>query len=304
MVGLHGFWQIEVEVPEHAVAVFERALGRLGSVVSAANVDAPRWSVVAYCPAEPERTGLGVSLAVAAKATGIGAAPPARVTQVAPQDWLYAAKRLDPVRVGRFFVHESDYEGPRPGRALDLCIEAGLAFGTGAHETTRGCLLAMDRLARRRRFHRPYDLGCGSGILSFGAARLWPARVLACDLDPVAVKVTRDNARINRLGGRIRAVVGDGRKPRAILGGARHDLIVANILARPLKRLAPRLAGRLAPGGFLVLAGLLRDQEPLVLSAYRRHGIRLAGRIRFGGWSILVLARGGTAMFAQRPGWH
>ena len=304
MPGLQGFWQVEVEVPEQAVALFERALGRLGSVVSAANVDQPLWSVIAYCPAEPDRGALGVSLAVAVKATGIGTAPTPRVTQVAPQDWLFAAKRLDPVRVGRFFVHESDYAGPRPGRALDLRIEAGLAFGTGAHETTRGCLLAMDRLAKRRCFRRPFDLGCGSGILAFGAARLWPAKVLACDLDPVAVKVTRANARVNRLGSRIRAVAGDGRKPRVILGGPRHDLILANILARPLKALSVRLARRLAPGGFLVLAGLLRDQEPLVLSAYRQHRIRLAGRIRFGGWSILVLAKGGSAMLAQRPGWH
>jgi len=304
MAGLQGFWQVEIEVPERAVGVFERALARLGSVVSAADAEAPAWSVTAYCASAPEPGALALALAIGAKAAALDAVPRPRVTPVAPQDWLYAAKRLDPVRIGRFFVHESDYAGPRPGRVLDLRIDAGLAFGTGAHETTRGCLAALDRLAKRRRFRRPFDLGCGSGILSFAAARLWPGHVLACDLDPVAVAVTRVNARINRLGPRIRAVVGDGAKPRAVAAGPGFDLIVANILARPLKRLAPRLSRRLAPGGFIVLSGLLRDQEALVLSAYRRHGLHLAGRIRFGNWSTLVLSRRGGARLAQRPGWH
>ena len=168
-------------------------------------------------------------------------------------------------------------------------IEAGLAFGTGHHETTALCLAVLSELANKRAFRNVLDLGCGTGLLAIGAAKLWKRSVLASDIDPVAVDVTRDNARANGVGPLVRAVTADGLTNPILGGGAPYDLLIANILAGPLTQLAPSIIKALAPGAMLVLSGLLRNQEALVTSFYR--DLRFIGRRRDGPWSALVLEK-------------
>jgi len=182
---------------------------------------------------------------------------------------------------------------PRTG-GNELLIDAGPAFGTGQHATTRGCLLALDRLARRKAPGRILDLGCGTAVLAMAAARLWRHRrpqILASDIDAASVIEARRNIARNRLGDAIEAVAADGFRHPRLRAAAPYDLILANILALPLVRLAPTLSRHLAPGGVAVLSGLLEEQEPAVRNAYRAAGLILLGRFRLPGWPTLLLGR-------------
>ncbi|HEY2070264.1 MAG TPA: 50S ribosomal protein L11 methyltransferase [Rhizomicrobium sp.] len=208
-------------------------------------------------------------------------------------DWIRLSQEgLPPVRAGRFFVYGAHDAGEVPGGVIPIRIEAGMAFGTGHHETTALCLSALSDLAKRRRYANVLDLGCGTGLLAIGAARLWRRRVVASDIDPVAVDVTRANARANGEAALVLAVTADGLASPALAERAPYDLILANILAEPLTRLAPSIAASLAPGGTIVLSGLLRWQENLVLSFYRPHGLVLRRIHRQHAWSALVLESG------------
>jgi ribosomal protein L11 methyltransferase len=218
-----------------------------------------------------------------------------RAITVAPlpdQDWIKLSQEgLPPVRAGRFFVYGAHDAGRVPHGVIPLKIEAGMAFGTGHHETTALCLAAMSDLAKRRRFHNVLDLGCGTGLLAIGAAKLWRGRVMASDIDPVAVAVTQANARANGEGPNILAVTADGLTHPALAAHAPYDLIIANILASPLTFMAPSIASAMAPRGMAILSGLLRWQENLVLSFYRPHGLVLRQARRDGPWSALVLEK-------------
>jgi ribosomal protein L11 methyltransferase len=206
------------------------------------------------------------------------------------QDWIKLSQEgLPPVRAGRFFVYGAHDSGRVPHAVIPMRIEAGLAFGTGHHETTALCLGVLSDLAGRRQFARVLDLGCGTGLLAIGAAKLWRKRVRASDIDPVAIEVSRENAAANGVAPLVRATVSDGLNSPALAAGRPYDLIVANILAGPLTRLAPEIAHGLAKGGVLVLSGLLRWQENLVLGFYRPHGLVLREARRDGAWSALVL---------------
>ncbi len=208
------------------------------------------------------------------------------------QDWIKLSQEgLPPVRAGRFFVHGAHDAGQVPPGVIAMRIEAGLAFGTGHHETTALCLAALSELAKRRTFKRVLDLGCGTGLLAIGAAKLWRKQVIASDIDPVAVGVTRENARANGAAPFVRAVTADGLTHTAIRRRAPFDLIVANILASPLTQLAPAIVRSLTKGGMLVLSGLLANQENLVVSFYAPHGLILRARRRDGPWSALVLEK-------------
>ena len=208
------------------------------------------------------------------------------------QDWIKLSQEgLPPVRAGRFFVYGAHDAGEVPKGVLSIRIEAGLAFGTGHHETTALCLSVLSDLAKRRRFANVLDLGCGTGVLAIGAAKLWRTKVLATDIDAVAVLITRENAALNGEGPLVATAVADGMTHPAIAARAPYDLIVANILAGPLTQLAPGIARAVAPGGVLVLSGLLRWQENLVLSFYRPHGLKLRKIHRDGPWTALVLER-------------
>jgi ribosomal protein L11 methyltransferase len=215
------------------------------------------------------------------------------IEPVPDKDWVAESQRALPaIRAGRFFVHGSHVTEPKPRGTRAIQIDAGLAFGTGRHETTRGCLLALQRLARERKFRRPLDLGTGSGILAIAMAKLWAVPVLASDNDAQATRVARENAALNGAGDMVRAVTGAGYAAPAVRDGGPYDLIVANILARPLVRLAPGLARHLAPKGVALLSGLLVEQEEMVLAAHRRQGLDLLWRLRLGDWSVLAVGRG------------
>ena len=211
-----------------------------------------------------------------------------RVEPVPDIDWLAEnRKQFAPVAVGRYFIHGTLAPVRVPVGARSIVLDAGLAFGTGRHATTVLCLTAMDGLGRRRRpVRRVLDLGTGAGILAIAAAKTWPARVVASDIDPVAVRVARGNVRRNGVAARVTVVRGDG--PRTLGGG--FDLVLANILFAPLLAMAGDLAGALAPGGLAVLSGLLEGQVPAVLARYRHHGLYLDRRLQRDGWAALILA--------------
>ena len=211
-------------------------------------------------------------------------------------DWIKLSQEgLPPVRAGRFFVYGAHDAGLVPHGVIPMKIEAGMAFGTGHHETTALCLAVLSDLSKRRRFSNVLDLGCGTGLLAIGAAKLWRRRVIASDIDPIAIEVTRENAIANGEAPLVRALVADGLTHPAIAEAAPFDLIVANILAGPLTYLAPAIAKAIAPGGILVLSGLLQWQENLVAGFYRPHGLVLRTIRHDSSWSALVLERPQTS---------
>lgn len=221
---------------------------------------------------------------------------PVDVALLPDADWIRLSQEgLPPVRAGRFFVYGAHDKGRVPHGVIAMRIEAGLAFGTGHHETTALCLSVLSDLAKTRRFARIADIGCGTGLLAIAAAKLWHKKVIASDIDPVAIAVARENAVANHVAPYIRCVVADGMDNPALKARAPYDLIVANILAGPLTRLAPQLARAIVPRGVLVLSGLLHWQESLVLAFYRPHGLVLRKVRRNGPWSALVLERPSAA---------
>jgi len=276
-------WSIRVPVAADVpggVAAVEAALEPFSIALSTFEVGAAVWQVEALAAKRPDAGRLAAAL--------FGLPAPA-VARVPARDWVALSRRgLKSVRAGRFFVHGS-HIAKWPRGTIPICVDPGVAFGTGHHATTRGCLLEIDRLTRR--FARPLDLGCGSGILAIAMAKRWRVPVLAADNDPQAVAVARDNARSNGVGTLVRALKSSGYAAPAIGRKAPFDLVSANILARPLCRLAGGLARHLAPRGLAILAGLLADQEDMVLAAHRRQGLELVRRRRLDGWSILVLGR-------------
>ena len=217
------------------------------------------------------------------------------IEQLAEADWVTMSQSgLQPIRAGRFYVHTPMHRAQPPG-TIAFEIDAGLAFGTGQHATTAGCIEALDRLEREgSRFANIADIGTGTGLLAFAALALWPdARCIATDIDPVAVDVSRENAAINavRLGhgpGELLLAAADGMGSPMLAARAPFDLIIANILAGPLIELAPDFTAALAPGGSIVLAGLLGTQAQSVAEAYQSRGLALAGRSE-GEWPVLVL---------------
>ena len=211
-------------------------------------------------------------------------------------DWVTLSQAgLEPIRAGRFFVHTPTHREAIPAGATAFEIDAGLAFGTGQHDTTAGCLAALDRLeSAGETFANIADIGTGTGLLAFAALALWPeARGIATDIDPISIDVTRDNAAINgiKLGhdaGQLLLAVADGMDHPLLTARAPFDLLIANILAGPLIALAPAFATAVTPGATLILAGLLDTQADAVTAAYRAHGMTIAER-GVGEWCVLVL---------------
>ncbi len=215
------------------------------------------------------------------------------VKPVEARDWVAENRAsFQPIRAGRFFIHPTFYEGRPPAGAQSIALDAATAFGSGSHGTTKGCLLALDRIARRRRPRRILDMGCGSGILAIAMAKAWKRPVLAVDIDDEAVRVTAENARRNGVGNYVNTGAGPGFAAPIMQGKRDFDLIVANILARPLIAMAPSLARALSPGGEVVLSGLLTHQENQIVAAYRAQGLALVRRDRIDNWSTLVLKQG------------
>lgn len=285
-------WRVAITVPAFAAEPFARVLAEWLATVSVFGDDEdPERQVEGFDPQQPDAAALSVAMAILSRSQGI-AEPALTIEQIPPIDWLAATyEAFPPIRIGRFHIHGSHDRTRVPTGAIGLCVDAATAFGTGEHETTAGCLTALQRLAKRRRVRNVLDMGCGSGILAFAAARLWRAPVLAIDVDPEAVRVARINARANEVGRWVTARSGDGYADRHVAAGGPYDLIIANILARPLAAMAKDLAANLAFGGTAVLAGLLTGQQAQVLAAHRAQGLELVERLPVGDWPTLVLRK-------------
>jgi ribosomal protein L11 methyltransferase len=201
-------------------------------------------------------------------------------------------RALPPIVAGRFRIRGSHITEPAPPGAFDLLIEANAAFGTGRHETTRGCLLALQDIAKQRTAQRILDMGCGSGVLAMAAAKLWPCRVLGVDNDAPSLAVAAANLRANGVADAVRLLLSDGFRRAEVRRAGPYDLILANILAEPLCSMAQDLSRHLAPGGLAVLSGLLTWQAPQVVARYRAAGLTLVKRYPLGEWTTLVLRRG------------
>lgn len=284
---------IRIEVPEPALEAYEAALGSVCATVGFFRDDATGcWLVEGVRQAGADEAELTAALALAAALTGVDAAP--RRAAVPAEGWLARTRAAFPEQVigRRFAIRGTHLSGaPLPGR-VTLMLDAALAFGSGEHGSTRGCLLALERAARRRP-RRVLDLGTGTGILAMAAARLLHRRVAAVDIDPWSVRVARQNAALNQLAPLVRVWRADGWRDRRVRAGGPYDLVLANILARPLCLMARDLAAQLAPGGTVILAGLLATQARQVLAAHRRRGLRLAAVIQEGAWATLLLRRAG-----------
>ena len=264
----------DLEPPALAVSHFRNASG---------------WQVEAYYSLEPDRQRLSSTCHALIPAW----AGTIAVEAVPDANWVAISQAaLPPVAVGPFLVHGSHDRHAVWRRRWAIEIDANEAFGTARHASTQGCLIALARLARRSSFRRVLDLGCGSGILAFAAARLLPAAsVLACDIDPRAVEVARLNARTNRLGRRITFAVADALSHPLLRARSGFDLVLANIIAEPLIGLAPRLAHVVCPGGRAILSGLLDREADKVAAAYAAAGFVRTRTVEREGWTTLLLQR-------------
>lgn len=283
-----------VEVPDAAVEAYEAALATACETVGFFFADEARgiWRVEGVRDVGAGEAGLHDALAIAAMATGVTATLGREATEA--EGWLARTYDAFPEQlVGRrFAVRGTHQAGRQPAGRVALTLDAGLAFGSGEHGSTRGCLRALE-IAARRHPRRILDLGTGSGILAMAAAKLLHRRVLATDIEPWSVRVTRQNAAMNRVAHLVRPVLANGWQGRAVQTGRPYNLVLANILARPLCRMARDLGLALAPGGTAILSGLLASQARMVLAAHRRQGLQLESVLREGAWTTLVLRKAG-----------
>jgi len=258
-----------------AIAAFERPDGR--------------WDVTVHFADPPDQP---LVRELVANAAGAAVAEGIAFDTIEAKDWVKASlEDLVPVPAGRFIVHgQHDRERIAPNK-IGIEIEAALAFGTGHHGTTRGCLLLLDHVLKAWRPRRVLDLGTGTGVLAIAAARALHEKVLASDIDPPSVQVARDNARLNVSGHLVQAIRATGFAAPQFASHAPFDLVLANILANPLRQLAGPMARHLAPSALVILSGLLTHQAPAVIAAYRARGLVPVRHLRIEGWSSLLLRK-------------
>ena len=257
------------------------------------------WTVEVYFGRPPDEAGVRDLIAAAA---GPEAAAAVSFDQVQQRDWVASSlEGLRPVRAGRFLIHGSHDRKRTRSNDIALEIEAALAFGTGHHGTTRGCLLMLDAILKRRRPRAVLDVGTGTGVLALAAARALHQPVAAGDIDPVSVAATRSNARLNGAAPWLRPVVARGVGHPTLQDRAPYDLIFGNILAKPLRLMAPALVRLGSADVDIVLSGLLSRDVAGVLAAYRAQGFGLAERRDLDGWATLRLRRGGAAPRIAEP---
>ncbi len=282
-------WVVKYVVSREDAPGYEGALEALAPAPSisafAPEEGAPVLQVEAYFPSAIDRAILAAAL------PGIDF----DMEPLPDVDWVsHSQSMLPPITAGRFHVYGAHVADTlKPGQ-VGLWIEANQAFGTGRHETTYGCLMALDWLLKRRDFKRALDLGCGSGVLGLGLAKAAKTPVVMSDIDPVSIDVALENAALNGVRpswARAHILTANGVKDRRLRRAPRYDLVMANILARPLQLLAKDICAVAASHGIIVLAGLLKTQEAAVLSRYRSLGWFLSLRIETGEWPTLILMR-------------
>lgn len=259
--------------------------------------DREHWRLDAYTEAEPDAAMIAALRALVPSARD--AAPV--IEALGAEDWVAMSQEgLEPIAEGRFVVHTSAHPVAPPPGGRAFLIDAGRAFGTGHHATTSGCLKALDAMADRD-FATVIDIGTGTGLLAFAAAHLWPrARIVATDIDPAAIDVTRENMAANDVAD-VALIVADGALDATITAGAPYDLVIANVLAGPLVSMAPELAAIAAPHATILLAGLLETQRAQVVESYTACGCTLAAAEVRGDWTILTLTAGAERHVPTKP---
>jgi ribosomal protein L11 methyltransferase len=266
---------------------FSECLDPEDTACAAFEGDDGRWQLAIHFRDRPNHAALR---ALMETAQGGAAAEALTIEPVEAADWVaQSLSGLTPVRAGRFIVHGAHDRARVRANDIGIEIEAALAFGTGHHGTTRGCLMALDDLAKRRHLHRVLDIGTGSGVLAIAAAKTFRNAVVASDIDRVAVEAANANARLNRAAPAITFVHAAGASRKSVTAQAPYDLIFANILLGPLLRLARPIRRLAAPNARVVLSGLLPSHANAALSAYRAQGLMLERRIPLEGWVTLVL---------------
>lgn len=292
------FWSVELDVPVDLVAAAEEMLGDAGVAVSSYEVVqpgvamSPDWRVQVLFDAPPDKKEWQRRL----KEIAAGLEIPAVINfgHLPANDWVRHTNKLNaPIHAGRVFLYGAHDAHAIPPGSLSILLDAGLAFGTGRAPSTFGCLLAIADLCRVKQPARMLDMGTGSGVLAMAAAKAGAKRIVAADIDPVAVDVTRDNVRLNGLSARISALTASRPDDPRLMSAGPYDLVVANILAEPLCRMATGLSRLVAPGGHLVLSGLLAKEDRMIVARYRATGLALARRIPREGWHTLVFKRRG-----------
>jgi ribosomal protein L11 methyltransferase len=286
-------WQVTLTAPAVLLPDAADVLERAGAAISAFEEgEGGRWRLAGYFAAPPDRAALARDLAALSVASDVDLTLDA-VTPLPARDWVTETKRaFPPLVVGAFYIHGAHHAGPVPDGLIGLRMEAGTAFGSGEHATTRGCLEALTALAREHGWwpEAPVlDLGAGSGILAIAAAKLWRASVLAVDSDPVAVTAATRNVAANDAAARVTVVESLGLAAPAIGRTAPFDLVLANILANPLVAMAEELTAALSPRGVAVLSGLLSGQAPHVARAYRCRGLEPRAFMKREEWTTIVL---------------
>jgi ribosomal protein L11 methyltransferase len=260
-----------------AIAAFEGADGR--------------WDITVHFAEPPDEASIRELVGIAA---GDEAARDIRFDTVEAKDWVKATlEELVPVHAGRFIVHGSHDRAKVPPNKLGIEIEAALAFGTGHHGTTRGCLMLLDEVLKAHRPRRVLDLGTGTGVLAIAAAKALHIKLLASDIDPLAARVAGENARLNGAGDLVKTICATGFSAPQFAASAPFDLVLANILANPLRQMATPMARHLAPSALVILSGLLPPQAQGVIAAYRARGLVLVRQLKIEGWSSLLLRKAG-----------
>lgn len=278
-------YQLEVTLPRAAAETLCEALELITPAAGLLD-EGEQWRVQAWFEDRPDQAMLAQLVCQA----NDGEAADLTLSTLKQQDWVAKSlEGLKPVRVGPFAVHGSHESKGFAPNLHRILIDAGLAFGTGHHGTTAACLLALHRHLKQDRPYQVLDLGTGSGVLAIAAAKVLRQEIIASDIDPMAVTVASANAKMNGTGPLVRPFTASGfHHPRFAESGP-FDLILANILARPLSRLAPDIARHLAPGGTVILSGLLVHQAAAVLAAYRIQNIVPVSRILMDGWATLTM---------------
>ena len=247
------------------------------------------WRIEGFAGEMIDKGAVETAVSIMASAVGIET-PTVTFGTYEPKDWVSENLRsFKPISVRRFFVHGSHWDEGIPVAKIGLQVDAGLAFGSGEHQTTKGCLAAIDWVAKRGPRHNALDMGCGSGILGMACAKTWRCPVMMADIDAASVRVARENAKTNKVADLVTAIHSNGFQDSRIRDAGYYDIVCANILARPLRAMAHELTSTLSENGVVVLSGLLSHQEQFVLSAYREVGLSLIKRFKVENWTTLVV---------------